>query len=413
MRVAAVGQWARVCAVLFLIGAPRLAQAGVAQAPLTVQDLLDLDALGYSEAEIRAEVERTGTKLALSAEDRARLEGAGFGPGLIALIAKAQPAPVGEPAPVTGGLAADPPPLSRQIVLVYSAPASLVAEAATWTQLAAEAVFIASRAAGGQRVVTSGTLTQVAPGRLEFQHSPAPADRLHVAMKDGTTADYHVTAFQGDLSTDGATFLNGAHDFAVRVVVPGKLDLALTSRRARSSPIAFDGTADSSARGTMAFGTNMGRVEVRATGTYYFETGFGGVESRSDLRTLGTIEVEGASLRLDERWQANLISTTKRRVTGTGEVQQFASSYVRTVNSTWTAGKLEGALRNGVVRTAFADGRPSSSDDRFWKASGDVVVDGKVVGSLSIVAGIQQVRLVVTTTPEPVTLQTWTLPAGK
>jgi len=391
---------------LFLLLLPEFVQAEPPQAPLTVQELLELKALGFGEAEIRAEVERTATRLVLTPVERDLLERAGFSKALIQHLAR--PAPQAEP-PAAGAPTAAVPTLGQQLNAVYGAPAALVGLGSTWTQLGAEAVFLASRLTGGQRVVTSGTLTQVVAGQLEFRYSAAPSDRLHVVMKDGMEADYFVTRFQGDLTVDATKLLSGPHDVALRVVRPKQLDLELTSRRVRNGPVNFDGVLDSSARGTMTFEGQETEVEARATGTYYFESGYGGVESRSDVRTLGTIQVGTTRVRLDERWQANLISGQYEKPSGVGTIFEAVSSYVRTVESTWTVGDQQGAIRNCVVRTAFKNGVPSTNDDRYWKASGEVFVGGQAVGTLAIVPALNELRLVATTQPEPIVLQSWTL----
>lgn len=379
------------------------------QQPLTVQELVELRTLGFTEAEIRSEVDRTGTRLTLTPAERATLAGAGFSPELIARLSL--PAPTTPPA--TPGAATAPLSPAQQVTAAYGAPAALMASALSAVQLGSEAVFIASRATGAQRIVTTGTLTQSAPGRLEFGYSAQPADRLHVELRDGTTADYYVTRFEGDYTGGGAQLLNGGHDVALRAVVPGSYDLTLTSRRVRSGPLAYDGSADSSARGTLVYAGHPAEVELRATGTYYFETSFGGFESTSDLVTLGTLRLRGAELRLDERWQSSMISQAGRKGATTTE-QSVVSSYVRTVNSTWTtAGGGTGAFRAGVTRTAFRDGVPSTNDERFWRATGNVEIDGVPLGDLVLVDALPQLKLLVNAKPEPVVLQVWQVPVMK
>lgn len=405
-------RWARergLCALLalFLLVLPEAAQAAPPQAQLTVQELLDLRALGFGEAEIRAEVDRTGTRLVLAPAEREQLERAGFSQALIQHLVQEAP-PTGPP-PAVAPTPAVLPTLGQQLVAVYGAPEALVGLASTWTQLGAEAVFLASRLSGGQRVVTSGTLTQIVAGTLEFQFSATPTDRLHVVMKDGTQADYYVTRFQGDLSADATTLLSGAHDIALRAVLPNQLDLELASRKVSNGPANFDGVVDSSVRGRMTFDGQESQIEVRATGTYYFENDSGGIDRRSDLRTLGTIQVGATMVRLDERWESDLITGLYQKASSDGTVLEAVSSQVRTLNSTWTVGEQKGAVRNGIVRTAFRNWVPSTNDDRFWKASGEIVVDGRAVGALRIIVVLNEFRLIVDMQPEPTVLHSWSL----
>lgn len=315
-----------------------------------------------------------------------------------------------DPAPKVGAPAAPAPlTLEQQVVLVYGAPGALVGLAATWTQYTAEAVFLASRLTGGQRLVTSGTLTQTTPGQLEFRYSAAPKDRLKVVMLDGTEVLYHVTKFQGNLTVDATTFLAGGHELAVRVSVPKQCDLELGSLRVPGGPLRFDGTQRSTAKGTMTFDGREVTVDARASGTYSFESGSGGVDSQSDLKTEGTLESNGVVVSLAERWQTHLISGRRKKRSGIGSVQETVSDYVRHVDSTWKAGATEAALRSVVVRTAFLDGVPATTDARYWKAEGALIVDGAPRGEVAIIAALNQLRLVVATAPEPIVLQQWTL----
>lgn len=388
---------------LFLLLGVQNAQAASLQAPLTLQELLDLKALGFGEAEIRAEIDRTGTRLVLDRDQHAKLVQAGFGPELIQHITR----PTGPSAPAPdAGLPLEP---RQQIAVAYGAPAAVVAQATTWTQLGAEAVFLASRLAGGQRLVTTGTLTQLAAGTLQFDYAPTPTDQLRVVMKDGRSGEYHVSRFEGDLTGDAQGLLIGAHDVALRVVVAGELDLSLTSKRVRNGPVSYECAVDTGVRGTFIYERRLTEVEVRATGTAYFESGFGGTESRTDLVTVGTIRVGAMELRLDERWTANMITGVRERASGIGREPDDASSYVRAVNTTWTLGAQSGAIRAGTVRTSFKNGRPATGDDSFWKASGAVVLDERIVGELKIVPALNELRLVATTEPEPVRLETWAL----
>lgn len=314
--------------------------------------------------------------------------------------AGAPPAPEAAPAALT---------LEQQVAFVYGAPAALVGLATTWTQYAAEAVFLASRLTGGQRLVTTGTLTQTTPGQLDFRYTAKPTDRLEVVMQDGTRVAYHVTKFEGNLTVDATTYLAGGHTFAARVVVAGQCDLELTSTRVPGGPLRFDGAQHSAAKGTMVFDGRDVRVDAHAAGTYSFESGFEGVDSQSDLRTEGTLETAGARVALAERWQTHLISGRRKKRSGIGTVQETVSDYVRSVESTWTAGATRAAIRSGVVRTAFLDGVPATTDARYWKAEGALVVDEAPRGALAIIAAVNQLQLVVATEPAPIVLQRWTL----
>ncbi len=77
---------ASLCLVWFAC-APALAQDGA----LTLDEVVALKDLGYSDDDVLKEVERTGTTLVLSPADRARLEAAGAGPKLLEAFGAAAP----------------------------------------------------------------------------------------------------------------------------------------------------------------------------------------------------------------------------------------------------------------------------------------------------------------------------------
>jgi len=66
------------------------AGAASPQKPLTLDHLLALKQLGYSEEQIRAEVERTGAQFHLSAEDERKLKAAGFSDAMLAFLKKTE-----------------------------------------------------------------------------------------------------------------------------------------------------------------------------------------------------------------------------------------------------------------------------------------------------------------------------------
>jgi hypothetical protein len=77
--------------------------ASVAAAPMGIDDIIRLKQLGFSEAEIQAEVARTGEALVLSEADVKALREAGFSEQLIAFLQNPTQAPAPQPAAPPGG----------------------------------------------------------------------------------------------------------------------------------------------------------------------------------------------------------------------------------------------------------------------------------------------------------------------
>jgi hypothetical protein len=232
---------------------PLLMAPALADGKLTLEDIFTLKELGYTDAQIVAEIERTGTRIHVLADEIDRLKKAGIGETVIAALRgkektekpkegerRTPPTPETTPIPggTPGGTPGDTPAvgggsdLKSELTAAYGASAAVVAYGETYVKYGVQAALGASRLASGTRLVTTGTLTQKQAGAMDFAYSATPEDRLRVVLADGKTVDYVISDMQGDLRGD---FLASDHSLSLRVIAKGELDLQFTTRRARQS----------------------------------------------------------------------------------------------------------------------------------------------------------------------------------
>lgn len=114
---------AAACALLLLVltTAPATADA------LSIDDLLALRALGYDDAQIVAEIRRTGTRIDLTPAQRKRLTDGGLGPAVLRALGTATPVPRPDPTPAPrAGEAQTYEHVTRRFALRYPAGWRLV-----------------------------------------------------------------------------------------------------------------------------------------------------------------------------------------------------------------------------------------------------------------------------------------------
>lgn len=347
---------------------------------LSLEEVFELKQLGFTDSEIVVEIQRTGTRLQLNATDREGMRVAGFGDSVFEALAgqsvpakaagtqqgsgssapsellsvvneqdapprqvpshssragqSARVAETPKPAPTTPQ-SVPKLPVEDMVIAAYAAPAAVTAQAVTLTNLAVEAAFCASRATGGARLVTHGTLQQVAAGTLEFRYTATPTDRIHVRMTDGTTTDYYFSAMQGQLQKSATNFLTNDHSLLVRVV-SRELDLQLTSKKTRPSSISYESQHEVALAGSFHHAGKPATIDLRGTGTAYFETSFAGFESRTNMRYTGQMRAGGIDFALAETWEHINISATGRRPGRIATTTQSSSSNVRTIRTRWS-----------------------------------------------------------------------------
>ena len=270
----------------------------------------------------------------------------------------------------------------RMFVAGHQASGSTFDRASRMSRVAVDAVATATRLSGTGQLTTYGTIS--ADGD-QYRWSPEPRDKLIVPNTAGGNIELQIHDFRGD-TTSAAHFLNGEHTLSYSAKVPGQMDMRIDETRDR------DGLR-MTARGNVTFGEN----DYAADLTFNVR---GGAERTYGVT--GTLTSDGARLNIDESAQTASASTEVRDGLGGS-----ASATSRTINSTLTVGSDTYRWNEVRTRTSFRDGRPSSGSD--WSASGDVTKNGDPYASYRLVAEGGQVRIVLDTPSERVTLESYQL----
>ena len=227
--------------------------------------------------------------------------------------------------------------------------------------LTLEAVAVASVAAGGVQLVTTGTLTQTG---ASFQYAATPTDRLVIAWSDATTTELFITQLDGNLDAETSEdFLSDDHTVTARVVRAGVADFTVSSSKS-------GGTRSGTILGMVAVQGVDYQVDLSETGTTTSDVGGSSVDYESESSMTGTITATGFSLVAQETYWFHSVVFDRAIVNRS-----------RTANSAWTVDGVEYRLDGLYIRTATTDSWPD--DDDYWRAEGTVTEDGVLVGQVA------------------------------
>lgn len=278
-------------------------------------------------------------------------------------------------------------------------PHALVASANMYLPLAVDAVIRAGVLAnGGTALVTVGTLTQVTP--QQFTYATTPNDRLRLELLDGRSAEFYFDSVVGDFTGDGQTFLSGAHELGVRIVIENVQDVEYTSSLQNMPGRFYDYQRRFSARGRFVYDALAYDGDVQAEGTHYFENDQTGFEESDDLRYQGTIMGQHSTIQVDETWQFRNVGA---EIDGEYSV---SSSVARRVDNAWsTVRGEEYRCAGALIQSAFRDGIPQDPD--FWQATGRLLRDGAEYGYLELTGDNDFIRAVLVLPEGRMEVQSW------
>lgn len=251
------------------------------------------------------------------------------------------------------------------LTLAYRAPAAVVEVGRGALDFAGQVIQAASIAAGSSSARTFGTLTESASGRVAYSESPP--DRLIIERADGSRIEVVVREIMGS-GRDATSFFQEDHAFRVEIVAD---DLNAELRSSRSGAARSAGI-----RGRLVVEGEPLDVDLTLDGTETFDSDSSGSRFYDDHSLKGTVRRDVDRLDVDEHWTFELVSARRG---ATDSRSETASSVVRTVRSTAEVNGQRHEWRNVRTQKAFRDGKPTELDT-FWDGSGEVAVDGVVVG---------------------------------
>lgn len=232
--------------------------------------------------------------------------------------------------------------------------------------LGATAVFGASTlGAGGQRLVTEGTLTEQVNG---WTYASDPAGRLEVHFRSGSNMTFYIDRMEGNFSGDASAFLQDPHVFNYRTVVNGFYDLTFTTEMFPNSCSFTAGVVGTFEREGVTY-----TCDLSQTGIYCVDNSVSGFFSLlNDQTTTGTVSAPGFDLDLQHRWRSELITSNS----------STASSDENWNDSTLKLGADTYQWVNTKIQKSFKDGRPSNADTNwdYWQAQGAVLKNGEAYG---------------------------------
>ncbi len=255
--------------------------------------------------------------------------------------------------------------------------------------LGARAVFLASKlGAGGERLVTTGTLKQT-EGE-SFDYSEEPSDRLRIEFANETWSEFTIRRFDGNLNTDWQAFLSGDHELKFRIKTSTKTDLTISSRKK-------EGALKASASGEFLHEEVRYKTKMSFDGETRSEVGsdFTTQEEKRSLR--GTLTAEGFSLSADQSLVSQMIYNS--------EEKKLVQNTIATLNDSWTVGESQFRLADAEIRRAFVNQKPSDFD--YWKAKGTLRRDGVVYGRIKGKIDKAPIRIWLEVEGKKIELESW------
>lgn len=222
-----------------------------------------------------------------------------------------------------------------------------------------ELCIFATVSAGGDQLVTTGTITQSGES---FTYQAAPADRLRLELTGEAPLEFFVTQLNGDLSNLDRFFGND-HVLEFRLA-SGEFDLTLNSQRS-------GGVLGKLVRGFMLLNGTRFDVEVGSEEQADASVEPNSARNRSILQIAGTITADQYQLNLNERYDYTFIYVDNAVVTVT---QSF--------DNRWTDRGQAYSLTDAVIQYSMLNGWPNEFD--FWIAQGALTRDGAVIGQVGM-----------------------------
>lgn len=254
--------------------------------------------------------------------------------------------------------------------------------------LGSEAVFLASQlAAGGQELVTTGTLTQ--QGQTEqFEYSASPNDRLRIAWSDGAPTDFVVTAFDGDFTGSASGFVNNDHIVEMQVSRENLVDIQLSSQRQ-------NGQSSATLGGTLTEAGVTYTLNLQLGGTYSSQVEITSAEHESSEQFVGTISgSDGFEASVNETHFFKLL-----------QFENLVTNRDRTSNNTWTVDGAAYALDGVRIRYETKNGWANPSD--YWIVEGAVLEEGAVIGQVAYEVNELLIELFIEVDGERIELETF------
>ncbi len=228
--------------------------------------------------------------------------------------------------------------------------------------VAFEVLLMAAQLNGGNLVV-SGTLTQT--GANSFAYSEGPTDRLIVQFQNGNSLQIAFTALDGNLEASSPEqFLRAPHQLQVSVTrqISGVTDsLTFTSQRNAAQ------YADS-LQGEVVLDGERWTINLSSQGTYRKIVDVD-IDYEHEENITGTVAGNGLSASINEYYRFRYLL-----------VDNAVENVERRINTSWTYGGENYQAQDLHIRRAYNNGVPAEFD--YWRASGNVVRNGAVVGSI-------------------------------
>lgn len=241
------------------------------------------------------------------------------------------------------------------------APSGLLALEALTASQGAQAIWLASAATGTPTL--SGVLTQGATG---WTYAPG-GSVLELHFATGVVGQYTFTTFQGDTSGTAQHYLDAPHSLGWRFVDGLKTDLTCSETRTSTST-----------SGSIA-GTWTDEGTVQWTANLSWSGTSSGTVAPTWADTTQTLQLSGTA----NGNQGTAVTVSETVVDHTAESSSTRIQKLdRAVTDRWTDGAGAWTVQDLRLKKAFTNGTPD--DDPFWLAQGSVLLDGGVVGTLSL-----------------------------
>lgn len=264
-------------------------------------------------------------------------------------------------------------PSHTGIAEVFSTPGLICSDAESSAAIGTQAIFMASIKTGGDRLVTTGTLTQAAANSDRFSYSAAPSDRLRLLLADGRVFDFFVDKFDGDFSRDADNFLRRNHALTFRMTRSDREDLQIVERKTgRQTVRTVKGT-------TVAQGITY-LVDLEIEESTFFDIVVS-AEFKSQQTMTGSVSTPGISINVDQTDFYHSFTS-----------DNVSEDFRRTINSSWVSGSDRFAFVNGQFSKALRNDKPVDVED-FWNASGTITLNDSPAGQVSFALAGNRMRV--------------------
>jgi hypothetical protein len=269
-------------------------------------------------------------------------------------------------------------PKGIQVRTAIDLPALIQASAVQSGTVCLQAVaFASTKAGGGRRLVTTGTVRQSKEKSSDWSYEATPADRLLVEFANGQTVEFAVRKIEGDFTGDLRNFMEKDHDIAYSAATAAFGTLSIEERRrSGDSNCAITGRVKMEG---IEFAVDLKTRVGKFSESTRVSVGDGpsqflyGPMTEQEIELAGTITAEEFVLKVSERQWLVSISDGDRG---------SASASGRIVKNEWTLKGVRYEMEAAIARS-FKDNRPTRVNTE-WKAEGWIVRDGKKYGTLRL-----------------------------